>query len=129
MTIDEVDSLFVLKFVAVVKQGIEAESRQGITEAGLDLKIKSRNKPFDLCDCAAHVTLDKESSFQMTSIICPDWKSDVWDFQSDEAACLDDKHMTQSCSGVLLPLTIISAVFETKENSCNRTLKYKINFV
>ena len=76
MTIDEVDSLFVLKFVAVVKQGIEAESRQRITEAGLDLKIKSRNKPFDLSDCAARVTLKKESSFQMTSIVCPDWKSD-----------------------------------------------------
>lgn len=42
VTIDEVDSLVVLKFVAVVKQGIEAESRQGITEAGLDLKIQTK---------------------------------------------------------------------------------------
>ena len=42
VTIDEVDSLVVIKFVAVVKQGIEAESRQGITEAGLDLKIKTK---------------------------------------------------------------------------------------
>ena len=40
VTIDEVDSFVVLKFVAVVKQGIKTECSQGITEASLNLKNK-----------------------------------------------------------------------------------------
>lgn len=69
VTIDEVDSLGVLKLVAIVEQGIEAESRQGVTEACLDLKIKT-NKPFHFCECVAYATLKSDSLFSMAS----DWE-------------------------------------------------------
>ena len=44
VTIDEVHCIDVLKFVTIVKQGIETESTQGVERGGLDLQRKILNK-------------------------------------------------------------------------------------
>ena len=57
ITIDEFDGLRIKKFVAVVKQGVKAEQRKRVTEAGFDLWSENRKKMmmmFKLNQCSTH---------------------------------------------------------------------------